>query len=62
MIETPASQLVSPLDGQEIMQITGLPPGKSVGEIKAMLTERVIEGDLAFDDKARAEAIVRGLI
>ncbi len=61
MIETPASQLVSPLDGDEIMQLTGLAPGKEVGEIKAMLTERVIEGEMAFDDKARAEAIVRGL-
>ncbi|MEQ1821594.1 MAG: HDIG domain-containing metalloprotein [Fimbriimonadaceae bacterium] len=58
MIETPPSQLVSPLNGEEIMALTGLPPGKAVGEIKVMLTEMVIEGELGFEDKSKATEIV----
>lgn len=56
---TPVSQLESPLTGSEIMEITGLPPCKEIGTIKSMLTEMVIEGELAPGDKARAEQLIR---
>lgn len=43
--------LTSPLDGAEIMQRLGLPPGRRIGEIKDYLTNEVIEGRLAPDDQ-----------
>ena len=46
--------LLSPLDGQEIMHLLGLPPGKQVGRIKDYLTGQVVEGHLAPDDKETA--------
>ena len=43
------------------MQLTGLEPGKKVGEIKRMLDELVLDGQLAPDDKQRATEIVTNL-
>ncbi len=43
--------LTSPLDGAEIMQLLGVPPGRRVGQVKEFLTNEVIEGRLAPDDK-----------
>ena len=51
---TPVEKLASPLSGAEIMAMTGLPSGKRVGELKRMLDEMVLEGELAPDDKVRA--------
>lgn len=56
---TPREKLDSPLSGAEIMKLTGLGPGPEVGRIKHMLTEKVLEGDLAHDDKTEAERLVR---
>jgi poly(A) polymerase len=53
-LTTPIDKLSSPLTGEEIMKLTGLPPGKNVGELKRMLDELVIEGQLAPDDKTGA--------
>ena len=58
---TPIDKLASPLSGQEIMQLTGLTPGKRVGELKRMLDEMVIEGQLDPDDKAKATDFVLDL-
>lgn len=44
----------SPLSGQEIMALFRLPPGPLVGEIKDALTDLVIEGRLAPEDKQAA--------
>ncbi len=46
------SALTSPLDGQELMALLHLPPGRRVGEVKEYLTGEVVEGRLAPDDKA----------
>lgn len=53
-LATPIEKLGSPLTGEEIMKLTGLPPGKKVGELKRMLDELVLEGQLAPDDKPGA--------
>lgn len=49
-----AQQWQSPLSGQEIMALFNLPPGPLVGKIKDALTELVIEGGLAPEDKQTA--------
>ncbi len=51
---TPASTLVSPLSGLEIMELTGQVQGIKIGQIKKFLTEQVLEGLLAPDDKPSA--------
>lgn len=55
---TPIEKLASPLSGVEIMELTGLPPGKKIGQIKGMLDELVLDGELAPDDKEKAIEIV----
>jgi poly(A) polymerase len=49
-----SQQWQSPLGGQEIMALFNLPPGPLVGKIKNALTELVIEGRLAPEDKQTA--------
>ena len=46
----------SPLDGKELMDTFGGRPGKWVGEVKAFLTEKVVEGSLSPGDKSGARA------
>jgi len=53
------SALTSPLDGQALMALLGLPPGRRVGEVKDYLTGECVEGRLAPDDKAGAERLAR---
>ncbi|HMS56301.1 MAG TPA: HD domain-containing protein [Fimbriimonadaceae bacterium] len=60
-LETPVEKLDSPLSGAEIMELTGLVPGKRVGAIKDILADAVIQGTLHPDDKDAARAIVLGL-
>lgn len=50
--------LDSPLNGREIIQILGIPPGKQVGEYKAFLQNEVIEGRLAPHDKEGAKRLL----
>lgn len=47
----PVYHLESPLNGNEIMQITGYGPGPIIRSIKNFLLDEVIEGRLAPDDK-----------
>lgn len=56
---TPRKVLESPLSGEEIMALTGLEPGREVGTVKQMLTDAVLDGELAPEDKEGAEARVR---
>ncbi|MBS1717104.1 MAG: HD domain-containing protein [Armatimonadetes bacterium] len=58
-LTTPAAKLQSPLDGEEIMRLTGLPQGQKVGEIKRRLEEAVLDGDLGPDDTEAARALVK---
>jgi poly(A) polymerase len=60
-VSAPA-QWVSPLSGEEIMGITGLEPGRTVGEIKKMLAEQVLEGCLDPGDKKGAERMALQVI
>jgi poly(A) polymerase len=47
-------EITSPLNGRELVERYGKQPGPWVGRIKNALTEKVLEGDLAVDDKPRA--------
>ena len=55
------ANLSSPLDGRDLMQVFERGPGAWIKPIKAHLTELVIEGDLAPDDKESALPIARRL-
>jgi len=55
-LATPRETLESPLSGQEIMELRQLPPGREVGRLKQVLTEMVLDGTLAPDDKEGAKA------
>lgn len=55
---TPRDRLESPLNGEEIMEALGIDAGPEVGKAKSYLTERVIEGDLAPDDKVAAKTML----
>lgn len=59
---TPRTQLESPLTGEEIMSLAQLPPGPEIGRLKAILVEKVLEGDLAPGDKDAAAEIVRNAL
>ena len=56
------SALASPLDGQELMARLRLKPGKRLGELKEYLTNEVVEGRLAPDDKDGAERLARAYL
>lgn len=55
---TPASVLVSPLSGEDVMDVTGLTAGPEIGRIKRALNEAVLDGSLAVGDKDAARALV----
>lgn len=57
--QTPASTLESPLSGGEIMAELGLEPGPEVGAWKQKLTEMVLDGTLAPNDKDAARSVLR---
>jgi poly(A) polymerase len=56
--EIPSRAMQSPLTGEEIMNFTDLSAGKIIGDLKDHLTELVIEGELALDDKEKAKRFV----
>jgi poly(A) polymerase len=60
-LATPVESLRSPLTGAEIMELTGLPAGPKVGELKKMLEEAVLNGELTADDRDLAIARLRDL-
>lgn len=51
---TPRESLDSPLTGKQIMEYLNVGPGTQIGQIKARLTECVLEGTLAPGDEAAA--------
>ena len=55
---TPKETLVSPLTGEEIMALTGLPAGPEIGRLKARLVEAVLDGRLLPGDGDGARAIL----
>ncbi|MEZ0327572.1 MAG: CCA tRNA nucleotidyltransferase [Fimbriimonas sp.] len=56
--QTPREALESPLSGEEIMEFLQLSPGRKVGELKNLLAEKVIEGELQPNDKEAAKAML----
>ncbi|MFN8558122.1 MAG: hypothetical protein U0531_12550 [Dehalococcoidia bacterium] len=52
----------SPLDGNELMEMFGRPPGRWIGAVKNHLAALVGAGDLAPDDRDGAAAIARRLV
>jgi poly(A) polymerase len=52
----------SPLSGEELMQMLGLKPGPLIGKLKDALTEQVLEGKLAPDDKQHALQLAQELL
>lgn len=60
--EQDIAALTSPLDGAEIMRLLALPAGKRVGRIKDFLTNEVIEGRLAPDDKDGALRLAKSFV
>lgn len=56
---TPVETLESPLSGDEIMAITGVPPGPEVGRIKAGLLDEVLEGRILPGDTEHARVWVQ---
>ncbi len=49
----------SPVDGNEIMQALGIPPGKEVGRIKAMIEDAILEGTIPNDHDAAYEYMMK---
>lgn len=47
-------QWESPLDGAEISELTGIPPGPQIGQLKELLREEAIEGRILPGDKEAA--------
>lgn len=52
----------SPLSGEELMTCLSLKAGPILGKLKAVLTDAVVAGELAPDDKAAAEALARKVL
>ena len=55
--EDAIERLESPLDGNDLMQIFGRPPGRWIKPLKDHLQGEVIEGRLTKDDRARAREL-----
>lgn len=55
-------EIRSPLDGNELMIMFGRGPGPWIKAVKEYLLDQVIEGKLAPDDKAAAEALARQFV
>jgi len=60
--EADVAKLTSPLDGHDLMRLFNRPPGPWIGRIKHHLTQLVVDGTLAPDDTATAEAIARQML
>lgn len=58
-LEEETEKIKSPLDGNELMAIFGRPPGPWIRDVKERLLNAVLDGEIAPDDKAGAEAIAR---
>ncbi len=61
-VEAAQHPLVSPLDGDELMQMFGKPPGTWIKAVKQHLHDLVIEGALLADDKDGAVEAARAFM
>lgn len=60
--QTPVNTICSPLNGQQIMAITGLQSGPRIGQLKRLLDEAVVDGTIVAGDALAAENILRILL
>ncbi|MGI5836165.1 MAG: HD domain-containing protein [Chloroflexota bacterium] len=60
--EEEIEKIKSPLDGNELMAIFSRPPGPWIRDVKERLLNAVLDGEIASDDKAGAEAIAREML
>jgi poly(A) polymerase len=47
-----------PLNGEEIMQCLGIPPGPQIKKYKDLLSEKVLDGELLSNDQEKARQII----
>jgi poly(A) polymerase len=60
--EEDVARIRPPLDGVELMEMFGRPPGPWIRPIKDRLLAMVLDGELATDDKDRAAEIARSML
>ncbi len=58
----PPSNWNSPLTGEQIMEITGIPPGPEIGKLKSELENLVIEGTIPPNDIKKAKDALQILL
>jgi poly(A) polymerase len=58
----PKTKITSPISGKEIMDKFEIPAGKPIGEVKEFLTNKVMDGELAIDDKDAAYSMAEQYI
>lgn len=59
LMNIPVYELESPLDGDEIMRLTGISPGPEIRRMKKYLLDEIIEGRLSPGDKETAGQLLR---
>ena len=57
-----AEKIASPISGKEIMEKFNLLAGKTIGEVKEFLTNKVMDGELKIDDKDSAYSMAEQYI
>jgi len=60
--EEDVAKIKPPLDGNDLMQMFGRPPGPWIRPIKERLLTMVLDGDLGTDDRERAAEIAREMM
>lgn len=61
-VEEETEKIKSPLDGNELMEMFGRPPGPWIREVKERLLNAVLDGEIAPDDKEAAATLARQLL
>lgn len=60
--EEETEKIKSPLDGVELMQMFGRPPGPWIRDVKDRLLNAVLDGEIAPDDKEAAAALAAEML
>ena len=56
------AKMHSPLDGEDLMTLTGWTPGRWIARVKDFLLDLVLDGDLDMNDMVRGEALARAFL